>query len=109
MEIESEHKKLVEIVNEILSDGFSLSVGDGETLFLKPTTDKKKIIEHASSVDEVYLWLHKDGKPSGTIFLVFGNGPDELIADHSDSVEKYCRDPNTIDTAQEDESTTGPN
>lgn len=58
-------------------------VDDGEELILVGEASIDEVVDACSAVDECTLYL-RDGTLKGTLFLVWGNSPEELIADHSE-------------------------
>jgi len=66
--------------------GYCVSIWDGEDYLLKNSTDPKTIAQNVHQVDEEYLIFSKpNGENIGSIFLVYGNSPEELIADYTDN------------------------
>ena len=84
----NDQQALRALVSDILARGYSISVNDGEDWPVKRSTDLAEICDAAASVDESLLRLRRpDGSTAGVIDLVFGNAPDELISDHTDTPE----------------------
>ena len=74
-------KKLVEL---ILEQGFMISVNDGEEFVVKNSTDQKVICKALGSTEEDFLHVRDgEGKKVGFLWLVYGNAPDELVADYT--------------------------
>ncbi len=70
------------LVNRILADGHTISVYDGVDWPVKKSRDASVILEGMGSTGEDTLKVRDtDGKSVGTFWLVYGNGPGELIAD----------------------------
>ena len=76
------------IIDDALAAGLSISVSDGEDLVLRRSTDREAILEAMFTTDADYLYLVKDDKVLGSVFLVWGNGPD-CITDNSTSINEY--------------------
>jgi hypothetical protein len=84
----AEEMKVIErLVEELLIAGYRLSVNDGEEITLAKSTDKAAILKAMRTTDEDYLLVHfADNRRIGTIYLVYGNMPWEVVNDYSDSV-----------------------
>jgi hypothetical protein len=77
------------LVTLLLTNGNTISVNDGEEWVVKNSTDSGFIMESMASTEADTLKVRDaDGNTLGTFYLVYGNGPDELIADCSDN--SYC-------------------
>ena len=82
----NDRQALEALVGIILAHGYSISVNDGDDWPVKQSRNAAEICEAASAVSEALLRLRDgDGKTVGVIDLVFGNAPDELICDHTDT------------------------
>jgi hypothetical protein len=73
------------IIREALALGWTVSVHDGEEWAVKRSDNTSEIFNAANSVDTCTLLFRKHGDRVGTVFLVWGNSPEELICDHSDN------------------------
>lgn len=75
------------LVSRAIARGLVVSVNDGESWPVKKSTDIQAIVEAATGVDESSLRFRDSvtGESVGFVYLVFGNSPEELIADHTDS------------------------
>jgi lipid-binding SYLF domain-containing protein len=72
------------LLADILARGYSVSVYDGGGWPVKRSRDASAIFEAASAVEEASLKIGgAAGETLGTFLIVFGNCPDELIADYS--------------------------
>jgi hypothetical protein len=72
------------LIADILERGYSVSVNDGEAWPVKRSRDASAIFEAANAVEEATLKIRDAaGESLGTLLIVFGNCPDELIADYS--------------------------
>lgn len=78
------------LVTAILADGGNtISINDGECWVVKRSRNPVEIMEAMGSTCEDIVKVHNvSGEPLGNFYLVYGNGDDELIADHSDN--DYC-------------------
>ena len=77
------------LVAAILADtDTTISVWDGEDWALKRSRDTDAILEALGSTDADTVRVLRSGKPAGSFWLIYGNGPGELIADHGDNA--YC-------------------
>ncbi len=83
------------LVDELLAQGLSAWVSydrgydRDEEGFGKLTTDRKALLKALGECDEEHLFIGKDGKEIGWIFLVYGNSPGELISDYTTNLEQY--------------------
>ncbi|CAB4158637.1 hypothetical protein UFOVP707_16 [uncultured Caudovirales phage] len=78
-------RKLLDVVIEA---GYVVSVDDGEDVPVRGSTDRREILDATFAVDECRLALGHEGKPSGSIFLVFGNSGWDSISDNSLRLEE---------------------
>jgi hypothetical protein len=79
-----ERKTIRALCKAALDKGFTLSYNDGEAWPVKKTDNIAKIMAHVQGTDEAMLMItDKDGKKIASFFLVYGNAPDEVIADYS--------------------------
>jgi hypothetical protein len=79
-----ERKTIRALCKAALDKGFLLSYNDGEAWPVKKTNNIAEIMPHVQSTDEATLMVtDKDGKKIASYFLVYGNAPDEVIADYS--------------------------
>ena len=75
-----------------------MSVSDRGDWPVKKSVDVEAICEAAAAVDEARLVLRKsseDVRHAGSLLLVFGNSPDELIADcsaYNQDMDAICGD-----------------
>lgn len=79
------------LLDELLAQGWTITVDDGEERHTAPADLlAADLIEHHMAnifaVDECHLYLGK-GKETKVVFLVFGNGGWDCIADHSLSLD----------------------
>lgn len=76
--------------------GFILGVNDGEEYIKMPNSEdksalaiRKEATECVTSVDAAVVYIEIPGGVKGTIFIVLGNEPEELISDYSCSLEDF--------------------
>ena len=76
------------LIAYLLDAGCALSVHDGEETTLKGSTDAAAIFAAlgTTEADMLIAW-HVESARTSQFLLVYGNGPGELIADHSDAPE----------------------
>jgi len=76
-----------DLVKYAISKGYRVTVDDGETdeedLTVRESRSITAIMEDAKSVDDTYLIFTKDGCKREVAHIVFGNEPDEEVADFS--------------------------
>lgn len=78
------------LITEAINRGYGVKHHNGE--YISSSASKAceipNIMDEVQSTDEEYLLIYSDSnftKPVGNILLVYGNAPDEVIADHSDN------------------------
>lgn len=82
------HDKLAAslIVRRALKAGYSVSVHDSEEWTLKRSRDYDTIMAALGTTGEDTLRLRDSaGEVVGSLYLVWGNGPGELVADCTDN------------------------
>lgn len=73
------------LVTELISKGYSLSVWEGENYACKFSTDVEQVIENLGSTDEndiLEVFSNENTTKIGEIVLILDNGKD-VICDHS--------------------------
>ena len=80
-------KTATALVDAILANpGHTISVNDGDGWAIRRSADRAKILEAMASTGEDTLAVFDaNGDRLGSFWLIYGHGPGELIADHSDS------------------------
>jgi hypothetical protein len=84
----SERFVVKQIVGRALDKGYLLSVFDGEEYPVLHSDDPEAVMAELGHCDEE--WLHvanADRKRIGSIYLVYGNDADEVVADCTDKPE----------------------
>ncbi len=77
-----------QIVGRALDKGYLLSVYDGEEYPIMHSDDLEEVMAGLGHCDEDWLQVaNEDRKRIGVIFLVYGNDPDEVVADCTDKPE----------------------
>jgi len=72
------------LVNRVLSDGNTISVHDGEEFVTKRSNDAVAILSAMASTGSDSLIIRDpNGDRIGSVYLVYGNEPENLIADYS--------------------------
>lgn len=72
------------LVDAILARGHAISVHDGECFAVKRSNDRAVILDALASTEaDTLIVRDASGTKLGSFFLVYGNGPDELIADYT--------------------------
>ena len=76
------------LIAYLLDAGCALSVHDGEETTIKASIDAAAVLAAlgTTEADTLTAW-RADWKSWPSFLLIYGNGPGELIADHSDSPE----------------------
>lgn len=76
------------LVDRILAAGYTVSIFDGEDWSIRHSTNADRIKAELHATDEEQIVVRTpDRKLVGTIWLVWGNSPEELVADCSDNEE----------------------
>lgn len=76
--------ELQAFVSVALQAGYELAIDDGNGEFSAPSTDYAWLIDNLGEMDADEIKLHKgEHVCDGWFMLVYGNGPGELIADHT--------------------------
>ena len=88
------------LIAYLLDAGCALSVHDGEETTIKASTDAAVILAAlcTTEADTLTAW-HPGWARWPSFLLIYGNGPGELIADHSDSPEADAAWRHVQDTA----------
>lgn len=77
-----------QIVGRALDKGYLLSVYDGEETPIQHSDDLEAVMAELGHCDLEWLLVENaDRKRIGSIFLVYGNDPDEVVADYTDKPE----------------------
>ena len=81
---EAERKIIERIVRAALADGLKVSVHDGEEFPVKRSRDFDKIMAGLGHCEEEALHLRNNIGEEwvGTIYLVYGNDPDEVVSNY---------------------------
>ena len=88
------------VVEELLEQGFSLSLFHEEAPAFKQSTDKELILSNIHQCDEETLAAYdKAGQRTGWVFFVYGNDGYDVLSDYSLSIEKYI--PKTLKLSEE--------
>lgn len=77
-----------QIVGRALDKGYLLSVDDGEDYPISYSDNAEAVMAELGHCGEEWLLVaNADRKQIGAIFLVYGNDPDEVVADCTDKPE----------------------
>jgi hypothetical protein len=74
------------IIDDALAAGYSIDLFDGEEVVLHKGTNADAIMAGMFSSDDDMLFLHKDGKRIGSVWLIYGNGGYDVVSDYSMSL-----------------------
>lgn len=82
---DQEKKYLREVILRAIADGCLVTVDDGEDNPIALSRDVEAVLTNLGHCEEEYLLLHNNiGRNHvGTIFIVYGNEPDEVISNYS--------------------------
>lgn len=84
--IAGERRVYRRLIRFLLRDGgmVSINYGDGWDPDLRRLTDTKTLFDWFLATDEMTLrWRDREGNLIGGFYLVYGNSPEELIADYT--------------------------
>jgi hypothetical protein len=77
-----------QIVGRALDKGYLLTAFDGEESPVLHSDDLEEVMAGLGHCDEEWLYVaNEDRKQIGAIYLVYGNDPDEVVADCTDKPE----------------------
>jgi len=86
-----EKRNVRAIVKAALANQWFISVNDGEEWTIKQSKDYNVINQALFTTDEDILLLRdNDGVKIGTIYLVYGNDPDEVVSDYGASKDNFA-------------------
>lgn len=78
-------KAATALVDAALAANMLISVNDGEEWTVKQSRDRAEILAAMNSTDADTLRFRTgDGDRVGDAWLIWGNGPGETVADHTD-------------------------
>jgi hypothetical protein len=81
--IAGERKVIRALCKAALAKGFTLSYNDGEEWAVKRTSKLSDIMAEVHSTDEGLLLIRdSEAKKRANFYLIYGNSPDEVIADY---------------------------
>jgi hypothetical protein len=72
------------LMEHALTEGFLLSVNDGEVWVVRSSTDLAEVLDAMFSTEMDLVRFRKNGESHGTLEFLWGNSPDEAIHDHAD-------------------------
>lgn len=89
--VECWEKHIVFTVTSAIEAGFSVGVNDGEETVLTHCRDLETIMKALFSTDEDYLLIYRDGETNhfGWIYLVYGNGCDEVVSNYTTNLDSF--------------------
>jgi hypothetical protein len=77
-----------QIVGRALDKCYLLTAYDGEEYPIKNSDDLEAVMDSLGHCEDEWLIVsNADGKRIGAIYLVYGNDPDEVVADCTDKPE----------------------
>jgi hypothetical protein len=77
-----------QIVNRALDKGYLLSVFDGEEWPALHSDDSEEVMAELGHTDTDWLYVENGARQKiGMIWLIYGNDPDEVVADCTDKPE----------------------
>lgn len=83
-------KHIAFTITKALAAGLSVGVYDGEVTTLERCTDHETIMKALFSTDDDTLLFYREGeeKPFAWVWLVYGNGVDEVISDYTTNLDE---------------------
>ena len=86
-EFRAEVAAVKKIINRALALGWSVSVNDGYETTLSKSKVKKDIVAAIATTEEDILIFWSGDKRIGSIYIVWGNGAEDVVCDCTDKVE----------------------
>lgn len=85
MSHQEEKDGLVKVIGHLLTKGWvPVEIWDGEEMVkAKEPSEVNSWVEEAAATEEAKIYFQNSGGGRGYIYLVWGNDPHELIADHT--------------------------
>lgn len=81
---------VTQCVEELLEQGFNLSLFHEEALAFKHSTNKEQILSNLLQCDEETLAIYDNTQQRvGWVFFVYGNDGYDVISDYSITIEQY--------------------
>ncbi len=99
--IATEKAVIKAFVKSALADGCKISVYDGEAYPLTKSADLGAVMKAIMSTDEDHLFIWKDGKRIGWVFLVYGNDGWDVISDYTVNLEPLMVDAQAVSDKRE--------
>ena len=92
-ELNAERNAARKVVKALLGAGYVVSINDGEETTVERSADKKELFAALWTTDEDYILAHdkETGKQVGWVYLVYGNGAEDLINDYTTNLESAIR------------------
>lgn len=86
------------VVQDLLAQGYKITVYDGESCPISRSCNQKDILDAMFSVDEEYLFAYAqdEKKRTGSILFIYGNDGWDVIADYSISLEEALAGANAL-------------
>jgi hypothetical protein len=86
-EFHAEVAAVKQIIDRALALGWAVSVNDGEETTLSKSRVRKDIVAAIATTDEDILTFSHNNKRIGSIYIVWGNGAEDVVCDCTDKVE----------------------
>lgn len=99
--LELELRVLRKMCRSLCAAGYSLSVWDGEEWAIKRSTQPDIVLAELRATDEEQVRVREGDKVIGTIYLVYGNSPWEVVSDYSTSLESALAETTAYTDAME--------
>ncbi|MEH2517386.1 hypothetical protein V1279_002959 [Bradyrhizobium sp. AZCC 1610] len=88
MEVQEIERQIARrIIDDALAAGFAIDVYDGGDFAIEKSTDADAIFSAMFSTDDDRLYMHKDGKQVGSVWLIYGESGWDVITDYSMSID----------------------
>lgn len=98
MRQEVERKIAEALIQQSLDAGYHISVNNGgDEDEIKPSHDKKKILDAMFATDEEHLiFYNEEGKRVGWVYFVYGNSGWDVISDYTTNLDHVMSEANKV-------------
>jgi len=81
-------------VRSAIEAGYTVGVDCDDEELCAPTRDAKEIEKNLMQCDDEHLFVYKDGKQIGWVWLIYGNEGWDVISDYTTNLEPLMDAPN---------------
>lgn len=91
--VKAEQAQVRKLVRAALKRGWLVSVYDSEEWAIKKSSNFTKIMDAANNTDEdTFVFRDTDGNKLGQVYLVYGNGPEDIVCDFTLDTEPFLKE-----------------